>query len=113
MGEVMFRNEMFDQWVNQKSLEILNTVEKEKLSTRELLILSLNGQVKHINSIKLSSYELKESKLQVDRMQKSFNKLDEQFDWIDERFDRLTTIIMWQIGIMITLFSGVYLKLYS
>jgi DNA anti-recombination protein RmuC len=45
-----------------------------------------------------------------EKMNAKFDKMDENFD---KRFDRLATIMMWQAGIMITLFSGVYFKLYS
>ncbi|MDD4975447.1 MAG: hypothetical protein PHY93_13895 [Bacteriovorax sp.] len=38
MGEVIFGNELFDHWLNQKSLEILGKVEKEKISTEDMLI---------------------------------------------------------------------------
>lgn len=111
MGEVMFGNEMFDHWLNQKSLEILGKVEKEKLSTEDMLILSLKAQTNHFDHMD------KEFRGEFNNIQLQFRKIDERFEKIDEkfdkRFDRLTTIMMWQAGIMITLFSGVYLKLYS
>jgi uncharacterized damage-inducible protein DinB len=132
MGEVMFGNELFDHWLNQKSLEILSKVEKEKLSTEDMLILSLKAQTNHFDHMDQEFRgEFKNIQLEFKKIDEKFNKIDEKFekieekfekrfehidkkfDQVDKRFDRLTTIMMWQAGIMITLFSGVYLKLYS
>ena len=99
MGEVMFGNEMFDHWLNQKSLEILGKVEKEKLSTEDMLILSLKAQTNHF-----------------DHMDKEFrgefNQIKKEFERVDKRFDHLNKVMMWQAGIVITLVSGLYLKLF-
>lgn len=100
MGEVMFGNELFDHWLNQKSLEILSKVEKEKLSTEDMLILSLKAQTNHFDHMD-------------QEFRGEFKNIQVQFEKVDKRFDRLTTIMMWQAGIMITLLSGLYLKLYS
>lgn len=43
---------------------------------------------------------------------KRFEQVDKRFEQVDKRFDRLTTILMWQSGIMISLISGLYLKLF-
>jgi peptidoglycan hydrolase CwlO-like protein len=128
----MFGNEMFDHWLNQKSLEILNKVEKEKLSTEDMLILSLKAQTNHFdhmdkefrgefNNIQLQFRKIDERFEKIDekfeKVEERFEKMNAKFDKMDEnfdkRFDRLATIMMWQAGIMITLFSGVYFKLYS
>ena len=123
---------MFDHWLNQKSLEILNKVEKEKLSTEDMLILSLKAQTNHFdhmdkefrgefNNIQLQFRKIDERFEKIDekfeKVEERFEKMNAKFDKMDEnfdkRFDRLATIMMWQAGIMITLFSGVYFKLYS
>ena len=128
----MFGNEMFDHWLNQKSLEILNKVEKEKLSTEDMLILSLKAQTNHFDHMdKEFRGEFNNIQLQFRKIDERFEKIDEKFEKVEERFekmnvkfdkmdenfdkrfDRLATIMMWQAGIMITLFSGVYFKLYS
>lgn len=118
MGEVTFGNEMFDHWLNQKSLEILNKVEKEKLSTEDMLILSLKAQTNHFDHMDQKFRgEFNNIKIQFKSIDDKFKNIDDRFlkleDKFDKRFDRLTAIMMWQAGIMITLFSGVYLKLYS
>ena len=99
----MFGNELFDHWLNQKSLEILNKVEKEKLSTEDMLILSLKAQTNHFHHMD-------------EEFRGEFKKIGEKFEHVegkfDKRFDRLTTIMMWQAGILVTLVSGLYLKLF-
>lgn len=111
MGEVMFGNEMFDHWLNQKSLEILGKVEKEKISTEDMLILSLKAQTNHFHHMD------QEFRGEFSNIQIQFKKIDDRFEKMDEkiekRFDRLATIMMWQAGTMIALFSGIYFKLYS
>jgi predicted RNase H-like nuclease (RuvC/YqgF family) len=138
MGEVMFGNELFDHWLNQKSLEILNKVEKEKISTEDMLILSLKAQTNHFHHMdqefrgefkkisdnfeqvdkRFKDFEEKIDKRfeQVDKrfeqMEKRFEQVDKRFEQVDKKFDRLTTIMMWQAGILVTLVSGLYLKLF-
>lgn len=117
MGEVMFGNEMFDHWLNQKSLEILNKVEKEKLSTEDMLILSLKAQTNHFDHMdKEFRGEFNNIQLQFRKIDERFEKIDEKFEKMDEkfdkRFDHLNKVMMWQAGIVITLVSGLYLKLF-
>lgn len=92
MGGIMFGNELFDHWLNQKSLEILNKVEKEKISTEEMLILSLKAQTNH------------------------FHHMDEEFRGefkkMDKKFDRLYTSLMWGFGLMFTSIFGLYIKMF-
>ncbi len=92
MGEIVFGNELFDHWLNQKSLEILSKVEKEKISTEDMLILSLKAQTNH------------------------FHHMDEEFRGefkkMDKKFDRLYTVLMWGFGLMFTSIFGLYIKLF-
>jgi hypothetical protein len=103
MGEIMFGNELFDHWLNQKSLEILNKVEKEKISTEDMLILSLKAQTNHFHHMD------QEFRGEFKKISEDFIHLEEKFD---KRFDRLTTVMMWQAGIVTTLLTGLYLKLF-
>jgi len=57
MGAVVFGNEFFDQWLHQKSNEILAKVEKEKISNEDMLILSLKAQVNHFHHVGLWSFD--------------------------------------------------------
>lgn len=124
MREVMFGNELFDQWLQQKSLEILGKVEKEKISTEDMLILSLKAQTNHFHHMdeefrgefrKLGqNFEQVEKKFeQVEkRFEQVEEKFEKRFEQVDKKFDRLTTIMMWQGGILATLISGIYFKLF-
>lgn len=95
----MFGNEFFDQWLNQKSTEILAKVEKEKISNEDMLILSLKAQVNHFHHMDIEFRE-------------EFRKIDSRFEQVDKRFDRLSTILMWGFGLVITSFLGLLLKLF-
>jgi hypothetical protein len=110
MGEVMFGNELFDNWLNQKSLEILNKVEKEKISTEDMLILSLKAQTNHFHHMD------QEFRGEFKKISEDFIHLEEKFDksfeQVEKKFDRLTTVMMWQAGIVTTLLTGLYLKLF-
>lgn len=117
MGEIMFGNELFDHWLNQKSLEILNKVEKEKISTEDMLILSLKAQTNHFHHMDQEFRgEFRKIEHRFEHMDKRFEQVDKRFEHIEEkfdkRFDRLTTIMMWQGGILATLITGIYFKLF-
>jgi hypothetical protein len=110
MGEVMFGNELFDHWLNQKSLEILNKVEKEKISTEDMLILSLKAQTNHFHHMD-QDFRGEFKKISEDFIHLE-EKFDKSFEQVEKKFDRLTTVMMWQAGIVTTLLTGLYLKLF-
>ncbi|MDO9182380.1 MAG: hypothetical protein Q7U04_08215, partial [Bacteriovorax sp.] len=117
MGEVMFGNELFDHWLNQKSLEILGKVEKEKISTEDMLILSLKAQTNHFHHMDQEFRgEFKKIALNFEHIDQQFSHVDEKFfkieEKFDKKFDRLTTVMMWQGGILATLITGIYFKLF-
>ena len=92
MGTAVFNNEFFDQWLNQKSNEILAKVENQKLSSEDMLILSLKAQVNHFHHMDI--------------------EFREEFKKIDKRFERQSSILMWGFGLFITTQIGILLKLY-
>lgn len=120
----MFGNELFDHWLNQKSLEILGKVEKEKISTEDMLILSLKAQTNHFHHMdqefrgefKKIGQSFEVIGKRFEQVEKRFEQVEEKFDkrfeQVDKKFDRLTTIMMWQAGILATLISGIYFKLF-
>lgn len=117
MGGIVFGNELFDHWLNQKSLEILSKVEKEKISTEDMLILSLKAQTNHFHHMDQEFRgEFRKIEQRFEEVDKRFEQLetkfDKRFEQVDKRFDRLTTIMMWQGGILATLISGLYFKLF-
>ncbi len=98
MENKMFGNELFDHWLNQKSHEILAKVEKEKISTEDMLILSLKAQTNHFHHMD-------------QEFRGEFRKIDSRFELADKKFDRIATIMMWGFGLLFTAQLGVLAKL--
>lgn len=103
MGAPVFGNEFFDQWLHQKSSEILAKVEKEKISNEDMLILSLKAQVNHFHHMDI---EFREEFRKIDGR---FEKLGEK---VDKRFERLNTMLVWGFGLFVSTQLGVLLKLF-
>lgn len=107
MGEtVMFGNELFDHWLNQKSLEILSKVEKEKISTEDMLILSLKAQTNHFHHMD------EEFRGEFKRIGHEFEKVEKRFEQVDKKFERLYTTLMWGFGLILTSIFGLYIKIF-
>lgn len=90
MGALVFDNQVFDSWLKAKSQEILSKVDKERISTEEMLVLILKAQTNHFH-----------------HMDQEFRS---EFKKINESFDRLYEFLKWQGGILIALFAGLYIK---
>lgn len=86
MGAHVFGNEFFDQWLNQKSNEILSKVEREKISTEDMLILSLKAQVNHFHHMDIEFRE--EFKKINEKMDMRFEQIDKRFEQVDKRFEQ-------------------------
>lgn len=124
----MFNNQIFDSWLNKKSDEILSKVDRETISTEDMIILILKAQTNHfyhtdIDMKKgLSDLDAKIEKVIVD-VDKRFAEVDKNFERVNARIDsverRLESLdhkidnrFMWTIGITITMSLGIYLKLF-
>lgn len=92
MGALVFDNMVFDAWLSNKSQEILSKVDREKISTEEMLVLILKAQTNHFH-----------------HMDSEFRG---EFSKIEKRFDRLWTFLMWQGALTVAAFGGLYLKLF-
>ena len=88
----MFDNQVFDSWLTSKSQEILSKVDRERITTEEMLVLILKAQTNHFHHM---DFEFRE-----------------EFKKIDNRFDKLYDFLKWQGGIMLALFAGLYIKLF-
>ena len=103
MGAIVFDNYVFDSWLNIKSDEILYKVDKSTISTEEMLILILKAQTNHFHHMDVEFRE-------------EFRKIDERFEKVETqmnlRFEKVDERFKWQVGIMVTLFAGIYLKLF-
>ncbi|MGZ3789897.1 MAG: hypothetical protein ACXVLQ_15265 [Bacteriovorax sp.] len=49
MGDVVFENQLFDHWLNKKSQDILTKMDKEQVTTEDMLILTLKAQTNHFH----------------------------------------------------------------
>ena len=112
MGETkVFNNEILDSWLNKKSEQILQKVDREQITTEEMLILVLKAQTNHFHHMD------DEFRQEFKRIDERFEKIDERFEKIEEKFDkkfdRLSTFLMWQGGIILTLFSGLYILIFQ
>lgn len=92
MGAVVFDNNVFDSWLTKKSDEILSKVDREKISTEEMLVLILKAQTNHFHHVDV--------------------EFRNEFKKIDHRFDQMWSLLKWQAGTIIALFAGLYLKLF-
>ncbi len=92
MGAIVFDDILFDSWLTKKSDEILSKVDREKISTEEMLVLILKAQTNHFHHMDV--------------------EFRQEFKKIDERFDKVWNFHKWQMGLIIGLFTGLYLKLF-
>lgn len=106
----MFDNQVFDSWLTAKSQEILSKVDRERITTEEMLVLILKAQTNHFHHMDLEFRE------EFKRIDSRFNQLtdgvDGKFGRVDKQFERLYDFLKWQGGIMLALFAGLYIKLF-
>lgn len=113
METPVFGNEFFDQWLNQKSTDILAKVEKEKISNEDMLILSLKAQVNHFHHMDIEFRdEFKKIDKSFEEVDKRFEQVDKRFEQVDKRFDRQMTVMMWGFGILVTIQMSILAKFY-
>jgi phage shock protein A len=138
MGTHVFNNEIFDSWLNKKSDEILSKVDREKISTEEMIVLVLKAQTNHFHHMDVDMkkglsdlgekfrevgqrFEVIDQKFEkmdqkFEKMDQKFVKMDEKFERMDQKFEKMDQKIdnrfMWMIGITIAMSGGIYLKLF-
>ena len=135
MGAYVFNNQPFDSWLNKKSDDILSKVDREMITTEEMIILVLKAQTNHFyhtdidlkkglsgvdHKIESTSANLEEKIKNLDQLdyktEKRFERVENQIDSLKSDFKRLDIKIdnrfMWMIGITIAMSGGIYLKLF-
>ncbi len=132
MGVYVFNNEIFDSWLNKKADEILSKVNREMITTEEMIVLILKAQTNHFShmdhdlklAIQKSHDEIGLIREDNEKLENSLrgdmtkmeagirSDMDLRFNIVDKRFDRVYTLLQWSMGIMTALFGGVYLKLF-
>jgi hypothetical protein len=102
---------MFDQWLNKKTETILNKVDREQITTEEMIILTLKAQTNHFFKIENKfdqKFELIDKRFEL--IDKRFESIDQKFESIDKRFDRMYSLLMWGFGLMFTSIFGIYIN---
>lgn len=101
VGAIVFENQLFDHWLSKKSQDILSKMDKEQVTTEDMLILTLKAQTNHFHHMDVEFRD-------------EFKKIDHRFDQMESKFDRklerMYTTMMWGFGILITSIFGLYLK---
>lgn len=92
MGALVFDNQVFDSWLTAKSQEILSKVDRERITTEEMLVLILKAQTNHFHHMDL--------------------EFREEFKKIDSKFEKVYDFFKWQGGILLALFAGLYIKIF-
>lgn len=124
MGKAVFNNQIFESWLDKKSDEILSKVDREKISTEEMIILILKAQTNHFfhidqevkEQINTVNYRIDGLDKRIDGLDKRIDGLDKRIDNLDHKVERLDHKIdnrfMWTMGLTAAGFAGLYLKLF-
>ena len=119
MGGVLFENQLFDHWLNKKSQDILSKMDKEQVTTEDMLILTLKAQTNHFHHMDVEFRdEFKKIDYRFDlidvKSKERFDLVDkkseERFNLVDKKFERLYSALMWGFGILLTSIFGLYIK---
>jgi len=132
MGAYVFNDEIFDSWLNKKSDDILSKVDRETITTEEMIILVLKAQTNHFHHTDIDMKKgLADLDAKIERLDQKFEKrfttidgrfidIDARFGKMDEKFEKKFTELdhkidnrfMWMIGITVAMSGGIYLKLF-
>ena len=97
MGAIVFDDILFDSWLTKKSDEILSKVDREKISTEEMLVLILKAQTNHFHHMdvefrgefKTIKQEFQEVNTKFQELDKRFQEVDKRFEQVDKRFEQV------------------------
>ena len=142
MGAYVFNNEIFDSWLNKKSDEILSKVDRERISTEEMIILVLKAQTNHFYHMDIDMkkgmsdfnyrFEGIEQKFavidqkfdqverKIEKVEQKIEKVEQKIEKVEQKFDqrfyeldkKIDNRFMWMIGITLATTGGLYLKLF-
>ena len=117
MGAIVFNNEIFDSWLTKKSDQILSKVDRETISTKEMIILVLKAQTNHFDHMDQDMKKgISDLGSRMDHLENRIDRVENRLDRIEIRVDSLDKKIdnrfMWMIGVTIAMSGGIYLKLF-
>lgn len=132
----MFNNQIFDGWLDRKAEEILSKVNREAITTEEMIVLILKAQTNHFyhmdqetkqdmtnlrTEISQLKIEMREFKTEMRQEMNDFKTeiRQEMNDFkteirqdLKEESKKQDNRFMWSTGITVTMFLGLYLKLF-
>jgi len=121
----VFDNLVFDAWLTKKSEQILYKVDRETISTEEMLVLILKAQTNHFHHMDVEFRHefknLREEFIDVrnesrDESKNIRSEMKEEFQNVrsemSDGFEKMWKFMMWQGGVLLALFAGLYLKLF-
>lgn len=110
MGDAVFENQLFDHWLSKKCQDILGKMDKEQVTTEDMLILTLKAQTNHFHHMDV---EFRDEFKKIDhRFDVIDKKFEQRFDLVDKKFERLYSVLMWGFGLMFTSIFGLYIKMF-
>ena len=102
----MFDDNMFEEWLNRKAVEVFDKVgREERINSEEMMILVLKAQANHF--MHLDTDLRTEMKTLREDMNRRFEAVDRRFEAVDRRFNSM----QWLIGLGIA-FLTVLMSLY-
>ena len=102
----------FEKWLDKKAELISSKVDREQITSEEMIILSLQHMDIN-NRLEFSKIEkqfkevdkrFEEVHKKFDAVEKRFEQVDKRFEQVDKRFDRLEKYGTWAFAL---LFSGI------
>ena len=116
MGARVFNNDFFELWLGKETDRILNKIDKETITSDEMILLILKAQTNHFSHMDddikggLSQLDQKIEDLSHKTDQR-FEKIDQRFEKIEQRFDSMRTEIRWGFGMCMGMFASLFVKL--
>ena len=116
----MFDDNMFEEWLNRKAVEVFDKVgREERINSEEMMILVLKAQANHFmhldTDLRTEMKNLREDmNKRFEAMDRRFEAVDKRFEAVDRRFeafDRRFNSMQWLIGLGIA-FLTVLMSLY-
>ena len=102
----MFDDNMFEEWLNRKAVEVFDKVgSEERINSEEMMILVLKAQANHF--MHLDTDLRTEMKTLREDMNRRFEAVDKRFEAVDKRFNSM----QWLIGLGIA-FLTILMSLY-
>ena len=116
MERKMIDTTFFEKWLDKKAELISSKVDREQITTEEMIVLSLQHmdinfrlEFKRIDQqLESMRSEFKDS---FHRHDLNFEKNDKILEKIDKRFDRLEKLGMWAFGILFSGLAAIFFEL--